>query len=149
MPPGAPGVGRYVFLEQIALADCALRIEADGLDDLFETGAAALADLMVDPATVPRSVERRIELAAPRVDLLFYDWLSELILRKDRDREVYPEARVRVTGAGPLTMQAQVRGGVLDPLRTGLRADAKAVTFHRFRVEPAGAGWQAELVIDI
>jgi SHS2 domain-containing protein len=142
-------VGRYVFLEQVALADCALRIEADDLDDLFETGAAALAELMVDPATVPRSLERRIDLAASRVDLLFYDWLSELILRKDRDREVFPETRVRVTGAGPVSLEARVRGGVLDPPRTDLRADAKAVTFHRFSVEPAGTGWRAEVVIDI
>jgi SHS2 domain-containing protein len=142
-------MGRYVFLEQIALADCAVRIEADNLDDLFETGAAALVELMVDPATVTRSAERRIDLTAPQVDLLFYDWLSELIFRKDRDREVYPETRVRVTGSGPVSLQARVRGGVIDPARTGLRADAKAVTFHRFSVEPAGAGWRAEMVIDI
>jgi SHS2 domain-containing protein len=56
---------------------------------------------------------------------------------------------VRVTGAGPLSLEARLRGGVIDSARTGLRADAKAVTFHRFRVEPAGAGWQAEVVIDI
>jgi SHS2 domain-containing protein len=142
-------MGRYVFLEQIALADCAVRIEADDLDDLFETGAAALVEVMVDPATVPLSLEQTIELAAPRVDLLFYDWLSELIFRKDRDREVYPETRVRVTGPGPVTLQARVRGGVIDPARTGLRADAKAVTFHRFAVEQTGAGWRAEVVIDI
>jgi SHS2 domain-containing protein len=142
-------MGRYVFLDQVALADCAVRIEAGDLDDLFETGAAALVELMVDPATVPRSAERRIELTAPRVDLLFYDWLSELIFRKDRDREVYPETQVRVTGPGPVSLQARVRGGVIDPAGTGLRADAKAVTFHRFSVEPTGAGWQAEVVIDI
>jgi SHS2 domain-containing protein len=142
-------MGRYAFLDQVALADCAVRIEADGLDDLFETGAAALAELMVDPATITRSTERHIALTAPRVDLLFYDWLSELIFRKDRDREVYPETRVHVTGRGPVSLQAWVRGGTIDPTRTGLRADAKAVTFHRFSVEPTGAGWQAEVVIDI
>ncbi len=142
-------MGRFVFLEEVAVADCAVAIEAADLDDLFETGAAALAALMVDPATVSRSAERRIELAAPRVDLLFYDWLSELIFRKDRDREVYPEAEARVTGAGPVSLEARVRGGVIDPARTARRADAKAVTLHRFRVEPAGAGWRAEVVIDI
>jgi SHS2 domain-containing protein len=142
-------MGQYVILEEVALADCAVRIDATNLDDLFETGAAVLVELMVDPATVSRSLERTIELTAVRVDLLFHDWLSELIFRKDRDREVYPETRVRVTGAGPLSLEARLRGGVIDSARTGLRADAKAVTFHRFRVEPAGAGWQAEVVIDI
>ena len=142
-------MGRYVFLEDVALADCAVQIEAEDLDDLFETGAAALVELMVDPATVPRSLEQTVELTAPRVDLLFYDWLSELIFRKDRDRAVYPETRVRVSGAGPVSLRARLRGGVIDSERTGLRADAKAVTFHRFSVEPAGAGWRAEVVIDV
>ena len=142
-------MGRYVFLEDVALADCAVQIEAEDLDDLFETGAAALVELMVDPATVPRSLEQTVELTAARVDLLFYDWLSELIFRKDRDRAVYPETRVRVSGAGPVSLRARLRGGVIDSERTGLRADAKAVTFHRFSVEPAGAGWRAEVVIDV
>jgi SHS2 domain-containing protein len=142
-------MGRYVFLEEVAVADCAVRIEADDLDDLFETGAAALVEVMVDPATVPLALGRTIELSAPRLDLLFYDWLSELIFRKDRDREVYPETRVRVTGSDPVGLRAELRGGVIDPARTGLRADAKAVTFHRFAVEPVGAGWRAEVVIDI
>jgi len=62
---------------------------------------------------------------------------------------VYPETRVRVTGPGPASLQARVRGGIIDPSRTGLRADAKAVTFRRFSVEPAGAGWRAEVVVDI
>jgi len=62
---------------------------------------------------------------------------------------VYPETRVCVTGPGPASLQARVRGGIIDPSRTGLRAAAKAVTFHRFRVDPAGAGWRAEVVVDI
>jgi SHS2 domain-containing protein len=133
----------------MALADCALEIEGHDLDDLFETAAGALAELMVDPTTVELSVERRIALAADTVDLLLYDWLSELIFRKDRDREVFPRARVRVGGKGPFRLDADVRGGVIDRVRTALRADPKAVTFHQFAVRPADSGWQARLVIDI
>jgi SHS2 domain-containing protein len=104
---------------------------------------------MVDPATVALSVERRITLAADTVDLLFYDWLSELIYRKDRDREVFPQTEVRVGGDGPVRLEADVRGGVIDRARTALRADPKAVTFHRFAVTPVDGGWRARLVIDI
>ena len=142
-------VGRYEVLEDVALADCALEVEGRDLNDLFETAAGALAELMVDPATVETSVERRIALSADKVDLLFYDWLSELIYRKDRDREVFPQARVRVSGDGPFRLEADVHGGVIDRARTALRADPKAVTFHRFEVIAVDGGWRARLVIDI
>jgi SHS2 domain-containing protein len=135
--------------EDVALADCALEIEGRDLDDLFETAAQALVELMVDPATVETSVERHIELGADAIDLLLYDWLSELIYRKDRDREVFPRTRVRVSVDAPFRLEAEVRGGVIDRARTGLRADPKAVTFHRFAVTAGDRGWRAAVVIDI
>ena len=89
-------MGRYEFLEDVALADCAVEIEGRSLDDLFETAAAAIARLMVDPATLTITVERAISLEASELDMLLYDWLSEMIFLKDRDSQVFPHAR----GAG-------------------------------------------------
>lgn len=142
-------MGRYAFLEEVALADCAVEVRGSDLDDLFATAAAALAEVMVDPATVPRTVERTITLTAPELDLLLYDWLSELIYRKDRDGEVFTRADVSVSGTGPFQLTARVQGGVIDPSVTALRADAKAVTFHQFALERADSGWRARVVIDI
>lgn len=142
-------MGRHAFLDTVALADCAVEVEGKDLDDLFETAARALAEIMVDPETVPPVLERRIELAAPSLDLLLYDWLAELIFRKDRDREVFTRAEVRVTGSGPARLVARVEGGPLDPERTGLRADPKAVTFHQFALSCCAGVWRACIVIDI
>jgi SHS2 domain-containing protein len=142
-------VGRYEVLEDVALADCAVDVEARDPNDLFETAAVALAELMVEPATLETSTERTITLSAPSLDLLLYDWLSELIYRKDRDQEVFPQARVRVSGSGPFRLQADVRGGIIDRARTALRADPKAVTFHQFAVTAVDGGWRARIVIDI
>jgi SHS2 domain-containing protein len=142
-------VGRYEFLEEVALADCAVEVDGNDLDDLFATAASALAEVMVDPATVPSTVERTIIVTAPQLDLLLYDWLSELIYRKDRDREVFTRAEVCVTGTGPFQLTARVQGGVIDPELMALRADPKAVTFHQFALERNGQGWRARIVIDI
>ena len=146
-------MGSYTPVEDIALADHAVDIEGRDLPDLFETAAAALAELMVDPASVAETVLRTITLSADRLDLLLYDWLSELIFRKDRDREVFTRARIHVTGSGPFRLLAEARGGVIDRERTALRADPKAVTFHQFAVTPpdsaGGRGWRARVVIDI
>ena len=142
-------MGRYHFLEEIALADCAMDVEGADPADLFETAARALAELMVDPASVPASVRRTVTVEAPELDLLLYDWLSELIFRKDRDREVYTHTTVTIAGSGPFRLAAEVEGGVLDPAHAELRADPKAVTFHQFTLEPAGGGWRARIVIDV
>jgi SHS2 domain-containing protein len=141
-------MGSWTMLETIAIADCALEIHGRDLDDLFATAARALADVMVDPDTVPRDVERALRLDARALDLLLHDWLSELIFLKDSERLVLPEAVVSVHVAPPL-LTARLRGGRIDPARTALRADPKAVTFHQFALEPRGAGWYARVVIDI
>jgi SHS2 domain-containing protein len=142
-------MGRYTFLDEIALADCAMEIEGESLNDLFETAAVALAQLMVDPATVTLSEERSLGLEADAVDMLLYDWLSELIFLKDRDSIVFPRAEVRVRETKPYRLDATVRGGAIDPPRTTLRADPKAVTLHEFVLERRGGGWWARVVVDI
>lgn len=142
-------MGRHEFLEDVAIADCAVELHGDSLADLFETAVRAVAELMVDPKTVEPRVERSVELEAPSLDLLLYDWLSELIYLKDREQLVFTDATVEVRHDSPCRLTARLRGGVIDPERVALRADAKAVTFHQFSLEPAGAGWRARVVIDI
>jgi SHS2 domain-containing protein len=64
----------------VAIADCAVEVQGDDLDDLFATAAATVAESMVGPATVSLTTERRVTLTAPALDLLLYDWLSEFML---------------------------------------------------------------------
>ncbi|HSB40336.1 MAG TPA: archease [Methylomirabilota bacterium] len=142
-------MGRYTFLEDVALADCAVELEGRSLDDLFETAAAALARLMVDPGTLTITVERTITLESAELDMLLYDWLSEMIFLKDRDSQVFPHARVQVSGQGPYRLAAEVQGGTIEPGRTALGADPKAVTLHQFALEQVPGGWRARVVIDI
>src|SRR5262245_22064477 len=142
-------MGHYRVLDDIALADCAMEIEGVTLDDLFETAAAALAQLMVEPSTVAVTREHAVTLEAAALDLLLYDWLAELIFLKDPDRQVFTRTRVRVSGRGPFRLAAELHGGVIDPERTALGADPKAVTFHQFALEPTDRGWHARVVIDI
>lgn len=142
-------MGHWEFLDTIALADCAMDVEGSSLDDLFATAARAVAEVMVDPATVAVTDERRVSLSASSLDLLLYDWLSELLYLKDSEQMVFTEAEVLVTQDSPCRLEGRLRGGVIDRERTALRADAKAVTFHQFTLEPRDGGWHARLVIDI
>lgn len=142
-------MGRYEFLESMAVADCALEIEADDVNDLFESAARALAELMVNPATLAGPVERTLTLTSPSLDLLLYDWISELIYLKDSEQMIFPKATVEVQPEVPCRLTARLVGGPIDVQRTELRADAKALTLHKFELEPRGRGWRARIVIDI
>ncbi len=142
-------MGRHRFIEDVAIADCALEIDGADLDDLFATAASALAALIADPETVPTTIERDVTLEAESEDLLLYDWLAELILRKDRDREVFPAADARVMAGMPCRLTARVRGASLDAAGMALRNDPKAVTLHAFTLERCGDGWRAQVVIDL
>jgi SHS2 domain-containing protein len=142
-------MGSYAFLEDIALADCAIEVDGRDLDDLFETVARAVAEIMVDPATVASTVRRAIALSADALDLLLFDWIAELLYLKDSEQLVFPRVDVNVTEGHPCRLTAQATGGVIDRERTSLRADPKAPTFHQFALDPHGAGWRARVVIDI
>lgn len=141
-------MGSWNALDMVAIADCALEIHGRDLDDLFATCARALADLMVDPMTVARDVERDVRLEAGGLDLLLHEWISELIFLKDSERLVFPDAVVSVQAEPPM-LTARVTGGHIDPPRTVRRADAKALTFHQFALERRATGWYARVVIDI
>lgn len=141
-------MGRYEVLETVAIADCALDVEGSDLADLFATAARALAELMVDPATIARTLRRQIALEAPSLDLLFFDWLGELIGLKDSEGAAFPDVEVEIECGTPCRLRARLVGGPLHGDQAALRSDPKAVTFHLFRVGRQAGGWRARVVID-
>ena len=142
-------VGSFHYLDEIAIADCAVDVSGRDLADLFETAALALADVTVDPATVALSVHRTLELEAPTLDLLLFEWLSELVFRKDRDSEVFVRTQVRVNESAPCRLVAELHGGPIVAPGTERRADVKGVTFHEFMIEATGGGWHARFILDL
>lgn len=142
-------MGTFRFLDEVALADCAVDLSASSLTDAFETAARALAEVTVDPATVQESIARHVTLEASSLDHLFSDWLSELIYFKDRNAEIYIRAVVRVTGEGPYRLAGRLSGGRIVPGRTERRADVKGVSLHPFVLEPRDGGWHARFVLDL
>jgi SHS2 domain-containing protein len=141
--------GTYRYLDDIAIADCAIDLTATSPSELFETAARALAETMVDPSTVTVEVTRLVSLEAPSLDLLLFDWLSDLICRKDEHAEVFIRTQVLVSGDGPYRLEACLHGGPIVPGRTGRRADPKGITLHRFVLEPCPGGWHACFVVDL
>jgi SHS2 domain-containing protein len=62
---------------------------------------------------------------------------------------VFTRTTATVQGDGPYALSARAAGGIIDPERTALGADPKAVTFHQFALERVADGYRARVVIDI
>lgn len=137
-----------MFLDEIAVADCAIEVVGRDVNDLFETVARAVAEIMVDPATMTVTVQREIELTASALDLLLFDWIAELIFLKDSEQLICTETAVTVTSP-PWQLRARAAGGRIDRARTILRADVKAPTLYQFAVEEVANGWRARIVLDV
>lgn len=139
----------YRYLEEVAIADVAFEAEAESPAELFEACALATFEAMAELDTVPPRLECRIALAGVDLEGLLYDWLSELIYLKDREALLFSRFLVSLTAGARWELEATAWGDRIDPGRMALRADAKAVTYHRFRVWEEGGHWRATVVLDI
>lgn len=146
-----PAKGSYEFLDDIAIADVAFRAWGPDLDSLFARAAEAITAVMVDDSSSVRASERRtVALAEEDAEMLLFELLQALIYYKDAEELLLlPEAiHVRERGGG-FSLEATLVGEPIDRARHPLNADVKAVTLHRFSVQPADDGWAATVVLDV
>ena len=128
-------------------ADLGLRIRADDLDGLFAEAACALFSVIVSNAEAIRPLQgTAFAIEGSEHDELLRDWLAELLYTFHTSRLVFAEFDVEVGGAG---LRATARGEPIDPSRHEIDAEVKAVTYHGLKVEREGAGWLAEVIVDI
>ena len=130
-------------------ADVGLRVRASTIDDLFRTSAEGLFDYIVANREAVR-VERvdALSLRAGSPTDLLADWLAELIFRSETDHRLYTRFDVRVAPDG-LSLEAEIGGEPIDRDRHVLDHEVKAVTRHGLSLRREGAGWVAELILDI
>lgn len=128
-------------------ADLGLRVRADDLDTLFADAARGLFSVLVaNPESVRPVEELTFELAGDRRDDLLFDWLAELLFTFETRRVLLATFDVTVRGDG---LTATARGEPIDPERHRLDTEVKAITYHGLKVEPDGAGWLAEVIVDL
>lgn len=142
-------MGSYRFLEDITLADVAFEARAADLGDLFATCGRATFDVMVDLDHVKPVETVVVELTNETLEDLLFDWLDELVGRKDADALVFGEFQVTVDAVDAgFTLKATVRG---EPIGPGLpmRLDVKAPTAHGLEVARVDGGWMARVVLDV
>ena len=127
-------------------ADVAVEATGSRLGETFAAGADGMAAAMCDD--IPATGERfGIEVEAESREALLFDYLDELIYRRDVDSVLPVENTAGVTRtADGWRISASARGVPLAGL--GAR-EIKAVTYSDMVVERTDGGWRAYVVLDV
>ncbi len=129
-------------------ADLGLRIRAGDLDTLFREAAECLFSAIVEDASGTVEPRQRVDFCIEGDDLeiLFFDWLRQLLFHLDADHLLFSKFETHVT---PTELTATAWGEPMDRTRHVMEHEVKAITYHGLRVEKVGAEWEAEVIVDI
>ena len=118
-------------------------------EEAFENAALAMTGLMLDPETVKPENEKVVELSGEALDMLLYDWLSELLYIFEVDHLVFGRFEAKITGeAGDYRLKARAFGESVKK-HPDIFLHIKAVTFHDLRFEKRNNIYEAQVLLDI
>lgn len=119
-------------------------------EGVFEEGAKALFNLMVDLKAVRPQQAIDVHVSAETLDLLFADWLNKLIIEKDKTGLVFSEFRVKIEKRDKeYELWGQVLGEPLDKKRHETGIEVKAATYNNLSFEKINEEYQARCVLDV
>mgnify|MGYP001566002170 CR=1 FL=1 len=137
------------FLKDIALADLAFEAEGATYDELFQHAAEAVFAALCRTSTEEKKTQRTIDLTAPSVENLLYDFLSDIVYLKDADGLVFSAADVSVRGGARWSLHAVISGEHINRDKHALGSDVKAVTMHMLKVWQEKKQYCARVILDI
>jgi SHS2 domain-containing protein len=130
--------------------DLGVSLSGRTVDELFASAAAAFTDSITTLAAVEPRRPEEMALAAPELDLLLVDFLSELLYRFDTRGWLTREAQVEVRDEdGGYALQGTLLGERLDEQRHPVKLAIKAVTYHGLHIVQTDETWSANIVFDI
>ena len=138
----------YQFFDHIG--DIGVGLSGRSLDELFASAAMAFSDTVTSLAGVEPRRPEELDVAAPELDLLMVDFLSELLYRFDTRGWLTRDAQVEIREQdGGWELQGTLIGERHDPARHPVKILIKAVTYHGLQVEQRDGVWGARVVFDI
>jgi SHS2 domain-containing protein len=141
---------KFRFIDDIATADAAFEAFGDDLSALLIASAEALFSVIIDLESVKHRMSHSVTVESDSEEALLYDWLSELVYLKDRNRELYSLFEVSVAQKnGKFRLEATIHGEGADDLRDQTQTDVKAVTYHRLKIDRVGDQLRAFIVLDL
>ena len=116
------------------------------LEEAFAEGAYALLAVICNPQKVQptEAVQITTEVADP--ELLFADWLNQIIYEIDTRKMLFSRFEVKIDGD---TLTATAWGEPADPDRHQVAVAVKAATYQMLKVTQEDNRWIAQCVVDV
>ena len=128
-------------------ADKGIRAWGRDLPEVFVNAARGLWSLMVEPGTGRPLRAYPVRVEASDREALLVAWLNELLYLHEAEHVVL--SAFTVTRLSDECLEAVAEGEPLDPEQHVSLGHVKAVTYHLLQIRPAGAGWEAQVVVDV
>jgi SHS2 domain-containing protein len=128
-------------------ADIGFRVRGRTLEELYAHAAVAMLSIADDPENVEPAEEHAISVESGDLESLMVDWLNEVLYWFDGRRIAFHD--FRIVRMDEKSIDAVGRGQSRDAARHEAKLVVKAVTYHQLRVVRDGAGWMAEVYVDI
>ena len=130
--------------------DIGVSLTGRTVDELFASAAEAFTDSITPLSAIEPKRPEELVVAAPELDLLLVDFLSELLYRFDTRNWLTRDAQVDVRERdGGWELQGTLLGERHDPARHPTRVLIKAVTYHQLEIVEREGTWTANIVFDI
>ena len=127
-------------------ADIGVRGVGRTLDEAFAEAAVGLMAVICSPQTVEPKEEVRIHCQGDDIELLFVDWLNELIYEMATRRMLFGRFEVAVAGD---KLEARAWGETADPERHETAVEVKGATYTQLKVARQDDKWIAQCVVDV
>lgn len=134
-------------------ADVAVAARGETLGDAFAAVADGLAAAMCDEVPTTGGDRYDVSVRAEDREALLFDYLDELIYRRDVEAVLPVDHEARVAraddgdgDAGAWCLTGSFRGIPFDDV---VARDVKAVTYSEMRVAHEGDEWVAYVVLDV
>ena len=141
----------FEYLEHTA--DVMFRAYGSTQEEMLSHAASALFKAMVDPATIAVRESWTVEIEAPDLESLAYQWLSEIVFLFETESAVFSTFIVRLTQVGAMPnetikLHAEIGGERIDLNRHAFGTEVKAVTRHKFGIKKNDL-WCIQVVLDV
>ena len=127
-------------------ADIGIRGIGRTLDEAFAEAAVALMAVICSPQKVQPTESVRIHCQGDDMELLFVDWLNEIIYEMATRGMLF--GRFQVTVAGD-KLDGRAWGETADPQRHETAVEVKGATYTQLKVARQNDKWIAQCVVDV
>ncbi|WP_374086267.1 archease [Methylomicrobium lacus] len=128
-------------------ADIGIRGIASTLAESFEQAALALIAVITDPDAIKLTRSLSITCSAADPDILFYDWINELIFQMTTKDLLFGRFEVAINKE---LLTATAFGELVDRDKHQPAVEIKGATFTELRVyQNTNEMWVAQCIVDV